>query len=308
MKTPQNTYPHSDYITLDQETAFCWFSERDVNRQISEARVTDFANMVLKGKWINEMPEAIFFNKEGRLANGQHRIAGILTAFLNGFSGTIKVCVCFDAPDEVIENVDRGRAQTLRESEEIKVKKGSSDVTRGWVGRTVRTFQAVEGHPHSHNNEDFLDLAEKGLTQEAIQVLYPLLKSKVSDPAIAAFLYAYPVDPQKVTSLAEEISTKARKNLKCTIGTSNADTIVQRMRDWKGRRIPVSQLWRLFLHAIHEELKGRNTSLTDPEANYEESITFFKKRREKLGLKVEIFKDYNFNLASSTFRELGLKL
>lgn len=86
-----------------------WLRKNKVNRQINIRRAKQYAYDMTHGKWqLNG--EAIKIYEDGTLADGQHRLTGVVMSGI-----TVKMCVIFDVPrDTTIQ--DRGRNRSTTDS------------------------------------------------------------------------------------------------------------------------------------------------------------------------------------------------
>lgn len=67
--------PNTDWVTVTPELAMKWLDEANRNnRSIREAHVTRMAADMQEGNWHGRNGEAIRFDTEGRLVDGQHRL------------------------------------------------------------------------------------------------------------------------------------------------------------------------------------------------------------------------------------------
>ncbi len=79
-KIPDAT-PRAEWVIVTPELANKWLDETNSqNRNIREAHVARLAADMLDGKWRGRNGEAIRFDKNGRLVDGQHRLYACITA------------------------------------------------------------------------------------------------------------------------------------------------------------------------------------------------------------------------------------
>lgn len=76
------------------------------NRPIREGRVDRYANMMSQGRWILT-PDAIAFDTDGRLTNGQHRLRAIVDS-----GETEKLLVAWNVPTDSFKYTDSGIKRT----------------------------------------------------------------------------------------------------------------------------------------------------------------------------------------------------
>lgn len=78
------------------------------NRPIRPRRVSAIASDMIAGKW-SETPQPIAFNKDGKLIDGQHRIAAVIKANI-----PIDMWACYGVDDNVV--IDRGSPRSTGDS------------------------------------------------------------------------------------------------------------------------------------------------------------------------------------------------
>jgi len=50
------------------------------NRKVIDRKVNQYAQLILSGKWSQEHPQGLIFNKQGELIDGQHRLLAVIKA------------------------------------------------------------------------------------------------------------------------------------------------------------------------------------------------------------------------------------
>jgi hypothetical protein len=159
--------------------AYILIAANSFNRNMTFSKAYDFAAAMQRGEWkVNH--QGIAFYLDNRLADGQHRLAGIA---ISGVAQTLLVFSGFDS--DAIDTIDRSIRRTAGEALEMfgvekgKVKAAAAKAALEIISEIdsnvkVRlTDQQIEGEVHGFGPmyKDMLDLAEKS-TQN------------VSDPAM----------------------------------------------------------------------------------------------------------------------------
>ncbi len=78
MQTPQTSLK-ARYIDITPAQAQRWLGRNKRNRPLRPGQVKRYAKLMDEGKWITS-PDAIAFDSEGRLINGQHRLQAAVQA------------------------------------------------------------------------------------------------------------------------------------------------------------------------------------------------------------------------------------
>lgn len=83
-------------------------SHNDGNRYLRKAGSKYIAEQIKNGEWISDHPQPICFSKDGKLLDGQHRIAGIARA-----DEAVWATVRFGVDPDHIRYIDTGISRTL---------------------------------------------------------------------------------------------------------------------------------------------------------------------------------------------------
>lgn len=79
----ENSGPKASWVTVTPELAMKWLDETNTkNRKVRQAHVDNMASDMLAGKWRGKNGEAIRFDTDGRLVDGQHRLYACIQAEL----------------------------------------------------------------------------------------------------------------------------------------------------------------------------------------------------------------------------------
>jgi hypothetical protein len=153
------TSPSLTIQTMDvsPELADAWLSSNKNNRRRSKATVKAYARDMAAGKWLLS-GDAIRFDEEGRLVDGQHRLAACVEA------GVIfRTLVIGGLPGNVMRVLDHGRPRTIADNLTMEgrgnsiilaasarwlyiFKHGSSAIGKGRVTAT-EILETVDKHP-----------------------------------------------------------------------------------------------------------------------------------------------------------------
>jgi hypothetical protein len=206
------------------------------NRKLSHPRVEAFSVMILRDDW-KQVPNPVCVLPNGQLGNGRHRMAGIALAFAKARErGThldpVPVWFCYGVPEDVVLEMDRGRAQSLADTEimdgDDKAKKKTE---------VARVFLPVEGRPNSTLERGiYYDILE-ALGEDSISAVLKLPSHRgLTAPVRAAFVYARPIEPEIIDNMGCELAQSFKS------GTANMNvTALRRVMD-KKRQSPARVL------------------------------------------------------------------
>lgn len=103
----------TDVMEINPAMATQWLEERAPNRNVSDVVVGRYARDMARYDWkLNG--EAIIFDINGRLIDGQHRLWAVLES-----GATIKSVVVWGAQPDVIETIDGGRKRNFADALQI---------------------------------------------------------------------------------------------------------------------------------------------------------------------------------------------
>jgi len=111
-------YPHSFPYSVQFDVTPQWAMEvlrwRNLNnRRIDKRRVVKYARDMITGHWVVNNDDICFY-KDGSLANGQHRLTGVILA-----KHTVRMSFKFGVPPEAVATIDEGRARTNHDVAQI---------------------------------------------------------------------------------------------------------------------------------------------------------------------------------------------
>lgn len=101
-----NNYLKAEFETITPETAADLLTRNIQNRPLNQKRVRQYMNDMLAGRW-EENGEAIKITKDGRLADGQHRLKAIIQA-----SRAARILVVRGLDNAAIPTLDTGKTRS----------------------------------------------------------------------------------------------------------------------------------------------------------------------------------------------------
>lgn len=111
-----------DIVDVTPELAQMWLATNtDQNRKISKPTVNRYANDMILGKWL-VTGEAIKFNQQGQLMDGQHRLSAVLAS-----RKTVQMCVIRDLNADTMLVIDTGKSRTAGDALTINGHNGHSN-------------------------------------------------------------------------------------------------------------------------------------------------------------------------------------
>lgn len=104
----------SEVMTITPELARFWLGQNQGNRSISQRTVNQYAKDMESGNW-HITNQGIGFYKDGRLADGQHRLHAIIKA-----NKPVTMLVVRDLDDDAIDGIDINRVRSLADIMTLK--------------------------------------------------------------------------------------------------------------------------------------------------------------------------------------------
>jgi len=134
--------PTASVVMVDPETARRWLSRNEANRSLRGSQVSKYARDMAAGRWqLTGAP--IQFAADGRLLDGQHRLAAIVKAKI-----TVAMFVVRGLPAAAQAYMDTGAKRTVADQLSIAGYKNSSVLAAGarlaWAWRMGRLGQPRE--------------------------------------------------------------------------------------------------------------------------------------------------------------------
>lgn len=101
--------PHFEVVDISPAMAQQWLEKNLDNRKISQSSVEAFAKVMKAGGWqVNN--QAIAFDTDGNLIDGQHRLWAIVEANIS-----VRISVAHNVSKDAIKTIDRGRTRSISE-------------------------------------------------------------------------------------------------------------------------------------------------------------------------------------------------
>jgi hypothetical protein len=160
-------------VTADKAKQFL---ERNHNcRGLSDATWRPYAAQMRRGEWIDEHQDALVFDSEGRLRNGQHRLRALIEANV-----TIRFQVFWNASEEYIQTLDGGRKRAEYESYRVE---DLDSRARQYAFSIVKKFpddSADYVNKTAYRNETALQRVERIQTfLHQLRIILPVLSTNV---------------------------------------------------------------------------------------------------------------------------------
>lgn len=103
----ENRQPKAEVVTVTPQMAAQWLEHNTRNRSLTSTNVEKLAGAIDRGEWIMN-GESIKFSQDGRLLDGQHRLAAVVEC-----NTAIQTLVIHGLSQEAQETVDTGKKRTL---------------------------------------------------------------------------------------------------------------------------------------------------------------------------------------------------
>lgn len=146
-----------DFITwtvlVTPDLAALWLEYRMPNRRLIESVVDKYANDMLSGSWHENHFQGIAFTREGKLLDGQHRLAAIVKS---GCSILMKVTI--NIPDSYQATCDQGKPRG-QEAGLLIMSKGVYD--RKCVAIANFVFSCNSSHRRGSSIQEIFEFCEK---------------------------------------------------------------------------------------------------------------------------------------------------
>jgi len=117
--------PTASVVVIDPDTAARWLARNEANRSLRAAQVAKYAGDMTAGRW-QLTGAAIQFATDGRLLDGQHRLAAIIKAGV-----TVPMLVVRGLPPSAQAYMDTGAKRTVADQLGIAGFKNSSILAAG---------------------------------------------------------------------------------------------------------------------------------------------------------------------------------
>lgn len=240
--------PFEGRIRVSPDRARRWLDTRNTrNRMVVKSNVRKIVESIEAGHWRDDHPNALLFDREGVLLDGQHRLMAVCES---GIPVTMKVVTGCDPT--LRQFIDTGRHRQLHDRVTVDEDKfvnrnavaiccylGSKTTSTAY---NLETFARVFGE-----NKDAVLFAARWMSQR------PILKRVCNGPVAAAIAKMYNVSP--------EMAARFANSIRQADGPSQPGRI---LRDWVLSRTNGSfgggQGWDIHeraLNACYAELCGR---------------------------------------------------
>lgn len=186
---------HYSIQEITPQLAEEWLGRNTHNRHVSETKVAEYAGAIKRGEWgLNG--EAISFDRDGKLLNGQHRLLAVLEA-----GKGIQSFVVRNLPPEAQETMDGGMKRGFHHVLQLRGYASAGQLasaTRAlYAYRHVRRFDAQglgggRGKFPAPTNQQLLNLVHRhpGLEESVTTVKQAREASPLKMPSgVAAFHY-----------------------------------------------------------------------------------------------------------------------
>jgi hypothetical protein len=167
-----------------------WLNANTDNRPLSTRRVEQFAAVMRAGGWkVNN--QAIGWDENGRLADGQHRLYAVIEANM-----TVRMSVARGIATDAVKTIDRGSTRMVGEVLRREGTVPNANIVAGWCNaeHVLRTNNAVKSsvevtEEYYRRNRGFID---------TLATIMPNKRPWKIAPIGAALIYAARHDPAKV--------------------------------------------------------------------------------------------------------------
>lgn len=144
----------SQVVMVTPQMAQKWLSNGGKNRKIAISRVREYADSMNAGKWVLN-GEAIVFDANGKLIDGQHRLSAIV---LLGVTMPMYITRGIDDP-RAFETIDRGKKRTV--SDIVKMEGiSNAPLASAIAKRLVAWSKCTNKSIFTLNNDSFNKIAD----------------------------------------------------------------------------------------------------------------------------------------------------
>lgn len=200
MTRPEPTF---SIETITPAIAAEWLKANRSNRPLSKDIAAGYAEAMREGEWLLN-GESIKFDWDGRLVDGQHRLAGVVKAGIR-----CEFCVIRGLDPEVFKTLDTGKKRSVGDVLSIKGVKNPNAV--GIACRLLyRTLQNELGHKRRITNSqlDALRAAHARLLELCDEAFLSPYQTRLVGPGQLAFAFymAVSVDEPKARAFFRAIA------------------------------------------------------------------------------------------------------
>jgi hypothetical protein len=250
----------AEVCLVSPQIADQWLSRNPHNRPVSQGRVREYAALMAKGEWLLS-PDAIAFDWNGNLMNGQHRLWALIES-----EQTLTFLVVRGLHPEAFKITDTGKS---RSANDVLVIEGYPNASK--TAAALRYIYNYEhGRLHRGNSGRILnaDLSETAARhgdaiQESIRFCYRTTVDfkDLAPPSLVAFvhyLYAWRYG-SRADAFMEQLGTG--------IGISSRKSAVYQLRARLERVarskevLPNVEMLALFIKAANAYMHGRDLNI-----------------------------------------------
>jgi hypothetical protein len=160
--------PRVEFVDVSPEIARQWLDECNLgNRRISQRAVHKYALDMKSGRWRHRTGEPIIFDRNGRLQQGQHRLAAVVSS-----GAHITFMVLFNADPQDFQVLDQG---LRRSSGQVLQMAGVHDANL--IASIARNYLLLQKYP---------DRQWSSVTDLTPQEIIQFAQSNLSDLEVAA--------------------------------------------------------------------------------------------------------------------------
>jgi len=243
-----NDYEHAEVEivveTITPEKASSWLATESPNRRLSEGTVAAYARVMKEGKWqLNG--EAVQFDDQGRLLNGQHRLNACIVA-----NTSFNAVVVRGLAPETQRTMDDPRRRSINDHVGIMQLEMPTTATSAarWL---VKLRLSTLGHARRIVNTEVLDtlIKHEGLAQSALKCK-DYLDSPLQPSVAVAFHYigAYLLDKKQEIEAFLSVLTSGVPSYENDPAHAWREKLLKAMRHG-GRGLPAAEQFDGTAHA-----------------------------------------------------------
>jgi hypothetical protein len=160
---------NAEIVKVDPELAEIWLTTNQGNRNLRKTAVERYAKDMLAGQFTISN-DAITFDADGRLINGQHRLSAVVVSGV-----TLEMLVLRDAPADSFARMDRGVSRTYADA--LRHRGEAGPVELGAVLNMAYSFDAstLRGGPWTVRNTSTITDVDR----DAYLALHPTIRRSV---------------------------------------------------------------------------------------------------------------------------------
>lgn len=204
MKTPKKQTPTAVYQTVTPSIAAEWLKQNTRNRHVTESRVREFSEIMKRGEW-DITHQGVAFGEDGSLYDGQHRLMAIVES-----GCSVVMLVTHGLSPNSRANIDTGGRRSATDNLNIIEGMNLSKSLGSAIGAVWMATIAQSTTRPATASELATTLTQHISGYEAMRQVFSSSKRGVCRAGfVAAFIYAYPTDPDKVLLAAQKFFSGA---------------------------------------------------------------------------------------------------